>query len=76
MMEQEITAQRVQEPGLGIALDRMTVTADALREAVEKVDQDPTFRTQAQAMQQKIHEAGGYQRATDAIMQFVRTHHV
>jgi len=63
-----------QELGLGIALDRTTVTADARREAVEQVAHDPTFRTQAQAMQQQIHEAGGYQRATDAFMQFIRTH--
>jgi len=72
--EQAVTAQRVQELGLGIALDREMVTAERLREAVAQVVRDPSFRTHAQAMQQAIHEAGGYQRATNAIMQFVHTH--
>jgi UDP:flavonoid glycosyltransferase YjiC (YdhE family) len=50
------------------------VTAERLREAVTHIAHDPSFRTHAQTMQQAIHEAGGYQRATDAIMQFARTH--
>ena len=72
--EQAVTAQRVQELGLGIALDRETVTAERLREAVAQIAHDPSFRTHAQVMQQAIHEAGGYQRATDAIMQFAHSH--
>lgn len=71
--EQAVTARRVQELGLGVALDRQTVTTAVLREAVAQVAHDLTFRTRAQAMQQVIHEAGGYQRATDALMGFVRT---
>lgn len=70
--EQEITAQRVQELGLGIALDRAAVTASVLREAVEQVAHDPTFRTRVQSMQQMIRETGGYQRATDAIRQYMQ----
>jgi len=73
IMEQEATAKRVQELGLGIALDRRAVTVDALREAVSQVAHDPTFRLRVQAMQQEVREAGGYLRATDAIMQFVHT---
>ena len=72
IMEQEATAKRVQELGLGIALDRTTVTADVLREAVAQVAYDPAFLLRVQTMQQEIREAGGYIRATDAIMQFVR----
>lgn len=74
ILEQEATAQRVQELGLGIALDKATITTDVLREAVAQVAHDPTFRTRAQAMQQTIHEAGGYQRATDAIMHYARAY--
>jgi MGT family glycosyltransferase len=68
--EQRATAQRVQELGLGSALDRETVTADELSEVVAQVAHDPSFRMRTQEMRQAIHEAGGYQRATDAIMQF------
>jgi MGT family glycosyltransferase len=69
--EEEITARRVQELGLGIALNKANVTVETLREAVMHVSHDPTVRMQVQAMQRHIHEAGGYQRATDAIMQCV-----
>jgi MGT family glycosyltransferase len=69
--EQAVTARRVQELGLGIALDREMATAERLREAVAQIAHDPSFRTRA--MRQAIRDAGGYQRATDAILQFART---
>ncbi len=72
--EQEVTGQRVRELKLGIALDRAALTVDELREAVALVASDPTFRTHAQTMQQMIQEAGGYQRATDTIMQYARAY--
>jgi len=58
--EQAVTAQRVQELGLGIALDREAATAERLREVVTQITHDPSFHTHAQAMQQAIQEAGGY----------------
>ncbi len=70
ILEQEVTAQRVQDLGLGIALNRTTVTADILREAVTRIAHDPAFRTRAQDMQQLMQAAGGYQRATEAIIQY------
>ncbi len=72
--EQAATARRVQELGLGIALDREMVTAERLREAVAQVAHDPSYRTNAHNMQNTIIDSGGYQRATDAVMQFARTH--
>ena len=71
--EQAVTARRVQELGLGMALDREVVTAERLLEAVTQVAGDPSFSARAQVMQQAICEAGGYRRATEAIMQFART---
>jgi len=50
ILAQEVTARRVQELGLGLALDTATVTADHLREAVAQVAHDPTFRKRAQDM--------------------------
>jgi MGT family glycosyltransferase len=71
--EQAATAQRVQELGLGIALDREMVTAERLREAGALIARDPFFHRRVQAMQQEIDESGGYQRAVDALSDFVRT---
>ncbi|HEY0755411.1 MAG TPA: macrolide family glycosyltransferase [Ktedonobacteraceae bacterium] len=70
--EQEVTAQRVRELGLGIVLDRAAITIDGLREAVVRVAHDSTFRIRAQAMQRMIQEAGGYKRAADAIVQYIQ----
>ena len=70
--EQAVTAQRVQELGLGIALDRASVTAQMLHDAVDQIAHDPSFRSRVQAMQQQVRESGGYQRATDALMQYAR----
>ena len=63
-IEQEKTAQRRAELGLGIALDPYTLTVEALRTAVE---QAPSFRANVRAMQQAVRAAGGYQSAADAI---------
>ena len=69
--EQKITAQRIQELGLGIALDEAAVTADALRKAVSRIARDPGFKKRAQAMQQNVREAGGYQRAANALQDYL-----
>jgi MGT family glycosyltransferase len=72
-IEQEKTAQRSAELGLGIALDPYNLTAEALRTAVEQVQQAPSFRANVQAMQQTVRAAGGFQSAVDAITGFART---
>lgn len=71
MIEQEINAHRVQELGLGLALDKETLTAEKLRAAVEQVVRDPDFRAHVQAMQKEIRLAGGYQRAADTIIRYM-----
>jgi len=73
IIEQEKTAQRCAELGLGIALDPNDLTAETLRAAVEQVHHTPTFRERVLAMQQTVRAAGGYQRAVDAISNFART---
>jgi MGT family glycosyltransferase len=74
MIEQAMTAQRIEELGLGIALEKETVNVTMLREAVERVANEAAFRERVQSMQQITREAGGYHRAADAIMQFAREH--
>jgi MGT family glycosyltransferase len=70
MMEQAMTARRVAELGLGVALDEENLTAEQLREAVTRVQHDPTIMQNVQAMQQTVRSAGGYQRAADTIVDF------
>ncbi len=70
-----MTAHRVQELGLGIALDRNTITAQELRAAVERVMGDPGYRSRVQKMQQQVRDAGGYRRAAAVILHYEQTHH-
>ena len=72
--EQAVTARRIAEMGLGIALEKEAVNVTRLYEAVECVANEAAFRQRAKHMQQLTHEAGGYQRAADAIMQFTGEH--
>ena len=71
MVEQGMTARRVQELGLGLALDMETLTSESLRAAVAQVAHEPTIRTNLHEMQREIHESGGCQRAAEAIMAYM-----
>jgi MGT family glycosyltransferase len=69
--EQAMTAARVAELGLGVALlEPGRVTAGALRDAVAAVSGDADYRSRLAHMQQAARDAGGYLRAADAIQQF------
>ncbi|AXY72564.1 glycosyl transferase [Paraflavitalea soli] len=68
--EQETTAKRVLDLQLGIVPDRTPLTAGALRGAVRKVYQDESIRRSVHAIKHAIRDAGGYLRATDAIIAF------
>jgi len=73
--EQMITARRIAHMGLGVMLERKAVNAATLREAVERVTNDASFRQRAQIMQRIIRrEPSGYQHAADAIIQFAQEH--
>ncbi len=68
--EQAMTAARVADLGLGVALEPGQVTADALRDAVTTVAGDAGYRSRITHMQQAARDAGGYLRAADVIQQF------
>ncbi len=72
MIEQAMTARRITEMGLGIALEKEAVNVATLREAVERVANESAFHERVQNMQQITREAGGYQRAADAIIRFMQ----
>jgi UDP:flavonoid glycosyltransferase YjiC (YdhE family) len=66
-----MTAARVAELGLGVALETGHVTARALLDAVTTISGDTTgYRSCLVHMQQAARDAGGYQRAADAIQQY------
>jgi UDP:flavonoid glycosyltransferase YjiC (YdhE family) len=71
--EQKLTAQRVQELGLGLALDEACVTAQVLQEAVLRITREPVFWQRAEAMRDPIRVAGGYRRAADALQTYVES---
>lgn len=68
--EQVTTAERVRDLHLGVILDRRGFTAEALREAVTTVFKSESIRCSVHNIKTTIHSAGGYLRATDAIVAF------
>jgi MGT family glycosyltransferase len=73
MTEQAMTAQRIAHMGLGVMLEREAVNTATLREAVERIANDASFRQRAQIIQRITRrEPSGYQRAADAIIQFAQ----
>ena len=68
--EQAMTAARVAELVLGVALEPGQVTVGALRDAVAPVSGDAGCRSRIAHMKQAARDAGGYVRAADAIQQF------
>lgn len=70
--EQAMTAARVTELGIGVALEPGQVTAGSLRDAVTTISGGPGYQTCIAHMQQAAHDAGGYLRAADVIQQFGR----
>ncbi len=71
MGEQKITARQVSALGLGITLQKSTKSGSMeLRQAVETIQQTPTYRQQTHHMRQLMLEAGGYQQAATEILRF------
>jgi MGT family glycosyltransferase len=72
MGEQEIIASRVEELGAGLRLAKTEVTADRLRQAVQRVLGDARFRKEAALVRESFDAAGGAARGADAILAFTR----
>lgn len=71
MSEQEIIGRRVEELGAGLYLSKPEVTADRLRESVQRLLLEDGFRRQAGVVRESFVAAGGVSRAADAIRRFV-----
>ena len=72
-IDQQITAPRIQELGLGIHLPKEQVNIDSLVEAVELVLNDTQMKKQVSMMQSLIKASGGYKRAAELIQNFAVT---
>lgn len=67
MIEQELTAERVAELGIGVRLNPDDVTPATLAAAVEEVTGDPSYRAAAEKMGAASRAAGGAPAAADLI---------
>lgn len=65
--EQGITARQVAQMALGIHIERPLVDTQALRDAVDRVHNEPLFRNRVAGMREQIEAAGGPARAASII---------
>ena len=72
MGEQALTAERVQELGLGMQLHAEVLTSVALQAAVARVSADEAITQRVKAMQQDVRAAGGRARAVELILDYAR----
>ena len=75
MLKWSITARRVNEMQLGryLPLDQVTITT--LQSSVQEVLQNSAIKEQIASMHLATQQAGGYQRATDAILSMPHNQH-
>lgn len=72
MEEQAITAGVIEQNGLGIAfMDKKSVTAHKLREAILKLLTDPSFRDTAAEYSADMKSLGGAKASADAVMGYL-----
>jgi UDP:flavonoid glycosyltransferase YjiC (YdhE family) len=62
-------AMRLQDAGVGLALDKLTFSAADLRSAIERVLSDAAFLSPIPALQKSFTQAGGIAHAADLIEQ-------
>lgn len=73
MDEQAITANLIEQRGLGIAFpDKSSITSAALKEAIEKILTDESYRSTAAEYSQDMKSLGGAKASADAIMNFLQ----
>jgi MGT family glycosyltransferase len=70
MLEQAATAKRVDALGLGRAFARETITAAALRQAVDQLLDDQGVRSRVKNMQTEVRASGGQAKAAEALLRY------
>ncbi|OPZ83526.1 MAG: Oleandomycin glycosyltransferase [Firmicutes bacterium ADurb.Bin419] len=71
--DQFVVAQRVEELGAGINVEKDKVNAGILKQAVAKVMSDSSFKANSEKIGDSIRAAGGNVRGADEILEFVRS---
>jgi len=66
--DQPLVANRVQELGAGVILNKHTLSATDLREALTEILSNPLYKKQAHLIGESLRNAGGYKRAAEMIM--------
>ncbi|PSA92184.1 UDP-glucosyltransferase [Bacillus atrophaeus] len=72
MHEQELTAQRVEELGLGIYLPKEEVSVPRLQQAIGNIFSDKEIHSRVKAMQKDVKEAGGAEQGAAEIEAFMK----
>jgi len=63
-------AKRASELGAAISLNKDTITSEILRNAVRKVQTDPSYLENIKKISNSFKEAGGYKQAIEEISKF------
>lgn len=72
MDEQAITARQIEKLGLGRAfLDKANITSENLREAIETLLEEPSYRETVREFSDDMRSLGGAQASADAIVDFL-----
>jgi MGT family glycosyltransferase len=71
--EQQLTAHRVETFRCGVVLDRDSVSPASLQATASALVDDESMQSRLGIMQRKIAAAGGYRRATEAIVNYAKT---
>ncbi|MFF2909221.1 macrolide family glycosyltransferase [Paenibacillus sp. NPDC057934] len=74
--DQPIIAGRVASIGAGVKLQMESLTAKQLREAVDHVLSDPSFKEAVAAIREPFLKAGGSRQAVDEIFKFKNQHRI
>jgi MGT family glycosyltransferase len=72
MGEQAIVGRQVAQLGAGLCVTKEEATAGCLRESVRRLLEEERFRRQADVVRRSFLDAGGPERAADAILAFTR----
>lgn len=73
MPEQGITANRIEEVGLGITFpDKAKLTADQLRSAIEEILGNPSYQKAGSFMREEMLKSGGYELTAETIIEYFK----
>ncbi|MBD3919264.1 glycosyl transferase family 1 [Paenibacillus sp. PR3] len=70
--DQPIIAGRVANIGAGIQLQMQELTVDKLRDAIDQILNQTSYRDAAEEMGETLHQAGGYKQAADEIVAYTK----